>query len=129
MPPPITPSLLGRRLVVSGLAASAAGPLVPGTVGLAQTTSLLPTRGHVLDARGEPVPGAVVEIWQCDAFGRYRHPRDRQDAGAIRASRGAGVSPRGRTAPMPSALSGRCRTRGEHRISTRRWQCPGASRL
>lgn len=36
-------------------------------------------RGRVLDARGAPVPGAVVEIWQCDAFGRYRHPRDRQE--------------------------------------------------
>ncbi|WP_209318784.1 dioxygenase family protein [Falsiroseomonas selenitidurans] len=36
-------------------------------------------RGRVLDAQGAPVAGAVVEIWQCDAFGRYRHPRDRQD--------------------------------------------------
>jgi protocatechuate 3,4-dioxygenase beta subunit len=36
-------------------------------------------RGRVLDARGPPVSGAVVEIWQCDAFGHYRHPRDRQD--------------------------------------------------
>lgn len=36
-------------------------------------------RGRVLDARGAPVPGAVLEIWQCDAFGRYRHPQDRQD--------------------------------------------------
>jgi len=36
-------------------------------------------RGRVLDARGAPMPGAVVEIWQCDALGRYRHPRDRQD--------------------------------------------------
>jgi len=36
-------------------------------------------RGRVLDARGAPVAGAAVEIWQCDAFGRYRHPRDRQD--------------------------------------------------
>jgi protocatechuate 3,4-dioxygenase beta subunit len=43
MPPPITPSLVGRRLVVSGLAATLAGPLIPGRVGLAQTTSLLPT--------------------------------------------------------------------------------------
>ena len=43
MPPPITPYLFGRRLVVSGLAATAVGPLIPGTVGLAQTTSLLPT--------------------------------------------------------------------------------------
>ena len=36
-------------------------------------------RGCVLDARGEPVGGVVVEIWQCDAFGRYRHPRDRPE--------------------------------------------------
>ena len=36
-------------------------------------------RGRILTAQGEPIQGAVVEIWQCDAFGRYRHPRDRQD--------------------------------------------------
>jgi protocatechuate 3,4-dioxygenase, beta subunit len=133
MPPPITPSLLGRRLVVSGLAATAAGPLIPGTVGLAQTTSLLPTprqttgpfypvdwsgdadadlvrvageaaraqgvvthlRGRVLDARGEPVSGAVVEIWQCDAFGHYRHPRDRAEG------RDPGFQGRGRVATGP----------------------------
>lgn len=47
-------------------------------------------RGRVLDAGGAPVPGAVVEIWQCDAFGRYRHPRDRQDG------RDAGFQGRGR---------------------------------
>ena len=35
-------------------------------------------RGRVLDIRGAPVPGAIVEIWQCDDLGRYRHPRDRQ---------------------------------------------------
>src|SRR5215218_7221267 len=117
MPPPITPSLLGRRLVVSGLAATAAGASMPGRVGLAQTNSLLPTprqtagpfypvdwsedvdadlvrvkgeaaqaqgvvihlRGRVLDARGTPLPGASIEIWPCDAFGHYRHPRDRQE--------------------------------------------------
>ena len=100
MPLPIRPSLLGRRLLVSGLAATAAGPLIPGRMGLAQTSSLLPTprqttgpfypvdwssdadadlvrvsgeaarargvvthlRGRVLDARGEPMAGAVVEI-------------------------------------------------------------------
>ncbi|GEO17768.1 dioxygenase family protein [Microvirga aerophila] len=31
--------------------------------------------GHVLDTRGQPRPGSVVEIWQCDANGIYRHPR------------------------------------------------------
>src|SRR5262249_62075050 len=31
--------------------------------------------GRVLDHRGEIVPGAMVEIWQCDANGIYNHPR------------------------------------------------------
>jgi len=30
--------------------------------------------GRVLDKRGEPVRGAMVEIWQCDARGIYHHP-------------------------------------------------------
>ena len=42
--------------------------------------------GRVLDLTGNPVAGATVEIWQCDASGIYRHPRDergnrRRDAG------------------------------------------------
>jgi protocatechuate 3,4-dioxygenase beta subunit len=32
--------------------------------------------GRVLDINGKPIAGARVEIWQCDANGRYRHPRD-----------------------------------------------------
>jgi protocatechuate 3,4-dioxygenase, beta subunit len=31
--------------------------------------------GRVLDTRGQPKPGSIVEIWQCDANGIYRHPR------------------------------------------------------
>jgi len=30
--------------------------------------------GRVLDGDGEPVPDALVEIWQADATGRYHHP-------------------------------------------------------
>jgi len=44
----------------------------------------LDLRGAVLDAAGRPVDGAEVEIWQCDAYGSYRHPRgagERVDAG------------------------------------------------
>lgn len=37
--------------------------------------------GRVLDADGKPVPGAVVEIWQCDARGVYLHPDDRRRGG------------------------------------------------
>ncbi|BAU47540.1 intradiol ring-cleavage dioxygenase [Sulfurifustis variabilis] len=32
--------------------------------------------GRVLDVGGRPVRGARIEIWQCDANGRYHHPRD-----------------------------------------------------
>ena len=32
--------------------------------------------GQVRDTAGQPLSGAVVEIWQCDADGRYRHPGD-----------------------------------------------------
>lgn len=47
---------------------------------------VLHVQGHVFDLRGQPVPDATVEIWQCDARGIYRHPRDamgsrRLDAG------------------------------------------------
>ncbi len=31
-------------------------------------------RGRVLDGDGQPVPDAVLEIWQADATGRYHHP-------------------------------------------------------
>jgi len=32
--------------------------------------------GRILDLNGRPLPGLRIEIWQCDANGRYRHPRD-----------------------------------------------------
>lgn len=32
--------------------------------------------GHVLDENGRGVPGALVEIWQANAGGRYRHRND-----------------------------------------------------
>ncbi|WP_088280848.1 protocatechuate 3,4-dioxygenase [Ideonella sp. A 288] len=32
--------------------------------------------GTVSDLAGQPVAGAVVEIWQCDVDGHYRHPGD-----------------------------------------------------
>jgi protocatechuate 3,4-dioxygenase beta subunit len=33
--------------------------------------------GRVLGSDGAPIPNATVEIWQCDANGRYLHPADR----------------------------------------------------
>ena len=35
--------------------------------------------GTVSDANGRIVDGAEVEIWQCDVFGSYRHPRGAGD--------------------------------------------------
>ena len=48
---------------------------VDGKYGLAtgQVTRLW---GRVTDQSGVPVKNARVEIWQCDAFGAYHHPRD-----------------------------------------------------
>ncbi len=31
--------------------------------------------GRVTDIDGRPQPGVRLEIWQCNAFGRYHHPR------------------------------------------------------
>jgi protocatechuate 3,4-dioxygenase, alpha subunit len=36
--------------------------------------------GIVRDGAGEPIPDAIVEIWQANAAGRYRHPADARDA-------------------------------------------------
>jgi protocatechuate 3,4-dioxygenase beta subunit len=36
--------------------------------------------GRVLDRDARPIRGARIEIWQCNAFGRYHHPRDTRDA-------------------------------------------------
>lgn len=65
--------------------------------------------GRVMDERGRVMPAALVEIWQCNAFGRYHHPRDRRDApidenfqGYGRATTGAGGGYRFRTIrPVP----------------------------
>lgn len=51
---------------------------VAGGTGLArgEVTNVV---GRVLDEAGRPLRQARVEIWQCDANGRYRHPGDRRD--------------------------------------------------
>ncbi|MEX0806876.1 MAG: protocatechuate 3,4-dioxygenase subunit alpha [Candidatus Binatia bacterium] len=35
--------------------------------------------GQILDGDGKPVPDAMVEIWQANAYGRYNHPDDKQE--------------------------------------------------
>jgi protocatechuate 3,4-dioxygenase beta subunit len=41
---------------------------------------LVVVSGRVLDDSGRPVPDSLVEIWQANAAGRYRHDADRHDA-------------------------------------------------
>ena len=35
--------------------------------------------GQVIEGDGKPVPDAMVEIWQANAYGRYNHPEDKQE--------------------------------------------------
>ena len=68
--------------------AATAGPFYPPTLPADIDNDLVVVRGaparaqgivthitgRVLNAAGRPVPDAQVEIWQCDAPGRYLHP-------------------------------------------------------
>jgi protocatechuate 3,4-dioxygenase beta subunit len=67
-----------------------AGPFYPPEVPLDDDNDLVHVRGQtavakgeisdlggrLLDQEGRPLKGMRIEIWQCDANGRYRHPRD-----------------------------------------------------
>ena len=44
----------------------------------ATTGTRLVVEGQVFDGAGEPMPDALVETWQADANGRYRHAEDRR---------------------------------------------------
>jgi protocatechuate 3,4-dioxygenase, alpha subunit len=49
---------------------------VGGMVGQTAIGELVRIRIYILDGDGAPVSDAVVEVWQADAQGRYRHPDD-----------------------------------------------------
>jgi len=67
-----------------------AGPFYPAQLPLDDDNDLTRVAGHaarakgvicdlsgaVVDVNGRPLASHRVEIWQCDANGRYRHPRD-----------------------------------------------------
>lgn len=36
-------------------------------------------RGRLLDGAGDGVPDGIVELWQANAVGRYRHPADERE--------------------------------------------------
>ncbi len=87
-----TPTLAASRLLATP--AQSAGPFYPvelpldddndltrvdGRDGVAQGQHSELT-GRVLDLNGHPIADARIEIWQCDANGRYLHPGDRGSA-------------------------------------------------
>jgi protocatechuate 3,4-dioxygenase beta subunit len=39
--------------------------------------------GRVVDAKGSPISNAQVELWQCNAAGRYDHPGDRANPATL----------------------------------------------
>ena len=39
--------------------------------------------GRIVDLRGNPIRNARVELWQCNAAGRYDHPGDRANPAAL----------------------------------------------
>ena len=49
--------------------------------------------GRVFDGAGQPVPDALIEIWQANAHGRYRHPLDAGPAPLDRHFSGFGRCP------------------------------------
>ena len=51
--------------------------LAPGRIALGQ---LIHVSGRVLDEEGRPMRGAIVELWQANAAGRYFNPLDTRDA-------------------------------------------------
>ena len=73
-----------ERLFVDNLA----GPGVPG--------ERVEIEGRVLDADGEGVPDAMLELWQANAQGKYAHPEDTQAKSVEPGFRGYGRVP---TAP------------------------------
>ena len=76
--------------------------------------------GRVLDKRGEPVRGATVEIWQCDANGIYHHPPREACSGAMQTFKATGVPRPRRTAATASAPSAPSPIRAARRTSTSR---------
>jgi protocatechuate 3,4-dioxygenase, beta subunit len=55
---------------------------VAGRAGRAQGTILYVT-GRVVDTSGRPQAGAILELWQANAFGRYLHPADPESSGPL----------------------------------------------
>ena len=94
--PPVTPRQVTGPFYPVDWSGDADADLVRVVGAEAQALgTVIHLRGRVLDAQGRALEGAVVELWQCDANGLYRHPNDRPG------TRDACFQGRGRAAAGP----------------------------
>ena len=56
------------------------------------TEGALKLQGCVYDGEGQPVPDAVIEIWQANIFGKYDHPEDTSEVDLVKGFSGFGRS-------------------------------------
>jgi protocatechuate 3,4-dioxygenase beta subunit len=130
----VLPALARAQGILIPTPAQTAGPFYPetfpadadndlvvlrGSAARAQGT-VAHIRGRVLGLDGRPVAGARVEIWQCDARGRYLHRLDQGSRPRDTAFQGTAAPCRGPTAPTPSAPSGPSPIRAARPTSTSR---------
>ena len=120
-----TPGLFAQEVARVKTPAQTEGPFYPDKLPLDTDNDLIIVNDHltpaigdithlggkILDAKGDPVRNALVEIWQVDAKAVYIHTGDSSARrNAMRTSRGFGPFP-GRVPPANtfSARSSRCR--------------------
>jgi protocatechuate 3,4-dioxygenase beta subunit len=76
---PLTPSELGNTRELAQRLPLLRGDLA-GHGARRALGQLIHVRARVVDEGGVPVAGALVEIWHCNAAGKYIHPNDTNDA-------------------------------------------------
>ncbi len=68
----LTPETYGRPGIAGGVLVTGATP-----------GEQVRIAGRVLDGVGQPMPDAMVEIWQTNPAGRYNHPADDREEAAL----------------------------------------------
>jgi len=89
--PPPTPRQARGPFYPTDIPADAGSDLVIERDGRRARGELVQLTGRILDIAGRPSANAQVEIWQCNASGRYHHPRDTHTAPLDPLFRGYGV--------------------------------------
>lgn len=77
---PYTPTELTGPVLGEGRVADADADLTTGTGDGTALGERIVVHGRVQDSDGRPVQATLVEMWQANAAGRYRHKWDRHDA-------------------------------------------------